>query len=170
MVGIGLGEQQLDRPNLLRLWQPTVQKQEEQASTETLLVQECQIDDMDGEALAFLQEQLRLAGALEVFATPIQMKKGRPGVLLTSLAPPELAQSLRSIWWQHSSSLGLREKLESRWVLPRQAITLNSPWGPVQAKQAQGRVKVEADELARLAREHGLGWAELRSALANHQP
>ena len=170
MVGIGLGEQQLDRPNLLRLWQPTVQKQEEQASTETLLVQECQIDDMDGEALAFLQEQLRLAGALEVFATPIQMKKGRPGVLLTILAPPELAQSLRSIWWQHSSSLGLREKLESRWVLPRQAITLNSPWGPVQAKQAQGRVKVEADELARLAREHGLGCAELRSALANHQP
>ncbi|NBQ19010.1 MAG: DUF111 family protein [Synechococcaceae bacterium WB5_2A_257] len=60
--------------------------------------------------------------------------------------------------------------MESRWVLPRQAITLNSPWGPVQAKQAQGRVKVEADELARLAREHGLGWAELRSALADHQP
>ena len=172
-VGIGLGHRSLDRPNLLRLWQPLKQDLSSQdlinqpeAASETLLVQQCQVDDMDGESIAFLQEQLRDAGALEVFSQSIQMKKGRPGVLITCLARPDLAKELRAIWWQHCSSLGLRERLEPRWVLSRESVCLDSPWGPVLAKQAQGRVKVEADELARLARAHGLSWHQLRAALA----
>jgi uncharacterized protein (TIGR00299 family) protein len=165
-IGIGLGQRRLDRPNLLRLWVPEPQPPAA-AGLETLLVQQCQIDDMDGESLAFLQEQLRACGALEVFAQPIQMKKGRPGVTLTCLAQPDLADKLRRVWWLHSSSLGLRENLEQRWVLPRQQTTIASPWGPVQAKLSgdQGRCKPEAEELARLAREHGLSWAELRARL-----
>ena len=124
---------------------------------------------MDAEALAFLQEQLRAAGALDVFVQPAGMNKGRSGLLLTALALPEQAASLRAIWWQHSSSLGLRENLEQRWVLPRQAVVMESPWGPVAAKAAwtgsRWRCKPEADALAQLAAEQGLSWAELRAAL-----
>ena len=134
-----------------------------------VVVQQCQIDDMDAEALAFLQEQLRAAGALEVFAQVLQMKKGRSGLLLTALALPEQAAALRKIWWQHSSSLGLRENLEQRWVLPRRPVQRSSPWGVVPAKAAwtgeRWRCKPEADALARLAAEQGLSWAELRAAL-----
>ena len=134
-----------------------------------VVVQQCQIDDMDSEALAFLQEQLRAAGALEVFAQPAGMKKGRQGLLLTALAMPEQAAVLRAIWWEHSSSLGLRENLEQRWVLPRRAVEMASPWGPVAAKAAwtgrRWRCKPEADALAQLAAEQGLSWAELRAAL-----
>ena len=134
-----------------------------------MVVQQCQIDDMDAEALAFLQEQLRAAGALEVFAQPVGMKKGRQGLLLTALALPEQAAALRAIWWEHSSSLGLRENLEQRWVLPRRAVVMDSPWGPVAAKAAwtgsRWRCKPEADALAQLAAEQGLSWAELRAAL-----
>ena len=141
---------------------------------ESLLQQQCQIDDMDAEALAFLQEQLRQAGALEVFAQPAQMKKGRTGVLLTCLAHPEQGDALRRIWWRHSSSLGLRETLQRRWRLPRCCGTLQTAWGPVRAKVADTgeglRCKPEADELARLALEHQLSWAELRAALAALPP
>ena len=168
-IGVGLGQRQLDRPNLLRLALPAVAAVDEPAERQTVLVQQCQIDDMDAEALAFLQEQLRAAGALDVFAQPAGMKKGRSGLLLTALALPEQAAALRAIWWQHSSSLGLRENLEQRWVLPRQAVVMESPWGPVAAKAAwtgsRWRCKPEADALAQLAAEQGLSWAELRAAL-----
>ena len=168
-IGVGLGQRQLDRPNLLRLALPAVAAVDEPAERQTVLVQQCQIDDMDAEGLAFLQEQLRAAGALDVFAQPAGMKKGRSGLLLTALALPEQAAALRAIWWQHSSSLGLRENLEQRWVLPRQAVVMESPWGPVAAKAAwtgsRWRCKPEADALAQLAAEQGLSWAELRAAL-----
>ena len=168
-IGVGLGQRQLDRPNLLRLALPVVAALDEPAERQTVLVQQCLIDDMDAEALAFLQEQLRAAGALEVFAQPVAMKKGRSGLLLTNLAMPEQAAALRAIWWEHSSSLGLRENLEQRWVLPRQAVVMESPWGPVAAKAAwtgsRWRCKPEADALAQLAAEQGLSWAELRAAL-----
>ena len=168
-IGVGLGQRQLDRPNLLRLCLPAAAASDEPAERQTVLVQQCQIDDMDAEALAFLQEQLRAAGALDVFAQPAGMKKGRSGLLLTALALPEQAAALRAIWWQHSSSLGLRENLEQRWVLPRQAVVMESPWGPVAAKAAwtgsRWRCKPEADALAQLAAEQGLSWAELRAAL-----
>ena len=171
-VGVGLGQRQLDRPNLLRLALPAVAAVDEPAQRQTVLVQQCQIDDMDAEGLAFLQEQLRAAGALDVFAQPVAMKKGRSGLLLTALALPEQAAALRAIWWEHSSSLGLRENLEQRWVLPRQAVVMESPWGPVAAKAAwtgsRWRCKPEADALAQLAAEQGLSWAELRAAL--HPP
>ena len=168
-VGVGLGQRQLDRPNLLRLALPAVAAVDEPAERQTVLVQQCQIDDMDAEGLAFLQEQLRAAGALDVFAQPAGMKKGRSGLLLTALALPEQAAALRAIWWQHSSSLGLRENFEQRWVLPRRAVVMDSPWGPVAAKAAWTgscwRCKPEADALAQLAAEQGLSWAELRAAL-----
>ena len=168
-VGVGLGQRQLDRPNLLRLCLPAAVAAGEPAERQTVVVQQCQIDDMDAEALAFLQEQLRAAGAVEVMAQPVGMKKGRSGLLLTALALPEQAAALRAIWWQHSSSLGLRENLEQRWVLPRRAVVMDSPWGPVAAKAAwtgsRWRCKPEADALAQLAAEQGLSWAELRAAL-----
>jgi len=168
-IGVGLGQRQLDRPNLLRLCLPAAAAIDEPAERQTVVVQQCQIDDMDAEALAFLQEQLRAAGAVEVMAQPVGMKKGRSGLLLTALALPEQAAALRAIWWEHSSSLGLRENLEQRWVLPRRAVVMDSPWGPVAAKAAwtgsRWRCKPEADALAKLAAEQGLSWAEVRAAL-----
>jgi len=172
-VGIGLGHRELDRPNLLRLWLPGAEGAVDDngwpARPEPVLLQQCQIDDMDGEALAFLQDALRSAGALDVFLQPLQMKKGRPGVLLSCLARPSQAPQLRQVWWRHSTTLGLREQLQDRWELPRQALELPSPWGPLRAKRHPGpdgpRVKVEADDLARLAREQGLGLRELRDRL-----
>jgi uncharacterized protein (DUF111 family) len=70
---------------------------------------------------------LREAGAKEVFSQPIAMKKGRTGQLLTVLVDPSAAAALRRVWWQHSSSLGVRESHQLRWVLPRVTSLRSSP-------------------------------------------
>ena len=175
-VGVGLGSRRLDRPNLLRLTlaacggsDPAQLEtvQQETVQLETVLVQQAQIDDATAEDLAFLAEELRQAGALEVFSQPIAMKKGRTAQLLTALVAPEQAEALRRVWWRHSSTLGLREHPQTRWVLPRRSRQLATPLGPVRLKQAQlpdgrWRSKPEHDDLAALARQHTLGIDQVR--------
>lgn len=143
----------------------------ETALPEILLEQQAQIDDATPEDLAFLAEELRRAGALEVFSQPLLMKKGRPGVLLTVLARPEQAEGLRRIWWRQGTSLGVREQLQQRWALPRSSLELATPLGPVRLKQVawaagERRSKPEFEDLAALARRHGLPLAQVRQIVA----
>ena len=177
-VGVGLGSRTLDRPNQLRLVlaEPTGWAHGGAAASEgdpaaphsePLLQQQAQLDDASAEDLAFLIEELRGAGAVEVFSQPVQMKKGRPGTLITVLAHPEQAQPLREIWWRLGSSLGVRESLQQRWVLPREIVSLDTPWGPVRIKRSRrpdGTLlcKPEMDDLVELARRHALAPAALR--------
>ena len=168
-LGIGLGTRELDRPNQLRL----LLAQTEVApgpALQTVVQQQAQIDDATPEDLAFLQEALREAGALEVFAQPVLMKKGRAGSLITALAWPEQAEALRAIWWRFGSSLGVREALQQRWALPRQIEEHQTPWGPVRFKTSTRpdgsvRRKPEFEDLVRLAEERQLPLDQLRQAL-----
>lgn len=169
-VGVGLGTRELDRPNLLRLVLANPLQDATGELEETLLQQQAQVDDATGEDLALLMEALRGAGALEVFAQPVLMKKGRPAQLITVLARPEQAPALRAIWWRQGSSIGVREQLQRRCSLPRQSLELDTPWGMVRAKRSQRPdgswlCKPEADDLARLAERHQLPIDRLRRAV-----
>ena len=177
-VGVGLGTRALDRPNLLRLTLADAPREAPQHEApqlevpqlETVLQQQAQIDDATPEDLAFLAEELRRAGALEVFSQPIAMKKGRSAQLLTALVHPEQAEALRHVWWRHSTTIGLREQLQSRWVLPRRSLELATPLGPVRLKQARlpdgrWRSKPEHDDLVALARQHTLGIDQVRAVV-----
>ena len=178
-VGVGLGSRQLDRPNLLRLTlaeapleAPREGPQLDTPQLETVLLQQAQIDDATPEDLAFLSEELRRAGALEVFSQAIAMKKGRSAQLLTALVAPEQAGALRQVWWRHGTTLGVREQAQSRWVLPRRSLELDTPLGPVRLKQARlpdgrWRSKPEHDDLVALARQHTLGIDQVR-AIVQH--
>jgi pyridinium-3,5-bisthiocarboxylic acid mononucleotide nickel chelatase len=176
---VGLGSRELDRPNLLRIVlaepleaDPHDARQASSPQLESLVVQQAQIDDATPEDLAVLLEALRLAGSLDVFSQPLQMKKGRTGWLVTALVPPgEPAGRLRQVWWQHSTSLGVREHGEQRWVLPRRMVTLDTPLGSVRLKQARlpdgrWRSKPEHDDLVALARRHGLALDQVRASLS----
>ncbi|QEY32051.1 nickel pincer cofactor biosynthesis protein LarC [Synechococcus sp. RSCCF101] len=175
-VGVGLGHRVLDRPNLVRLWlEGQMSESQDGALPETVLVQECQLDDADGEAVAHLQACLRRAGALDVVCQPVQMKKGRSGVLVQALARPDRAAALRRIWFRESTTLGLREVVQQRWTLPRRERTVQTRLGPVRIKEAErpgGRtLKPEHDDLTALAEASGLPLAEVRRiALAACQP
>ena len=171
-MGTGLGHRQLDRPNLLRLIRqhPQTPDASSQPRWQDLIVQEAWIDDVSAEALAWLIQQLRDAGALDVASSPLHMKKGRPGTAVTALVLPDQAADLRRIWWRESPTLGLRERRQGRWVLPRRGGLLTTPWGDLAAKQTMKPdgtqfVKPERDALQDLSRRAGLSpealWHEL---------
>ena len=169
-VGVGLGTRQLDRPNLLRLVlaDPLLSGQGE--LQETLLQQQAQLDDCSSEDLALLMEALRNAGALEVFHQPLLMKKGRPGHLVTVLAQPDQGTALRSVWWHYGSSIGVREQLQQRLSLPREILSIETPWGVVRVKRSRRPdgswlCKPEADDLAAMAARHQLPVERLRRAV-----
>ncbi len=171
-VGVGLGQRHLDRPNQLRLvlaeaHQSATAHSAEQPALRPLIVQQAQIDDATPEDLAHLAEQLRQAGAREVYSQPVAMKKGRLGTLLTALVEPALAPALRPLWWRHGTSLGLRERLEQRWELPRRLEQLATPLGPVRLKRRRRpdgseALKPEHDDLVALARRHDLPLDQVR--------
>lgn len=173
-VGVGLGSRELDRANLLRL---TLARPLGEAGAaggreggevrEALLQQQAQIDDATAEDLAYLAEALRRDGAVEVFSQPVAMKKGRTGTLMTALMPPELGPRLRRVWWRHGTTLGVREQLQDRWILPRQSETLATRLGPVRIKWAtlpdgRRRAKAEHADLVELAGRLGRSIEEVR--------
>jgi|TARA_B100001142_G_scaffold120185_1_gene122175 uncharacterized protein (DUF111 family) len=175
MVGIGLGHRELDRPNLVRLLLDTTDQQladqelRDIPRWQPLVVQEAWLDDATPEDLALLLERLREAGAVDVAAHPLVMKKGRSGHGVIALVEPDLAERLRQVWFNAGTSIGVRERLQGRWLLPRRIGLLNTPWGMLPAKQVKrpdGRctVKPEADDLELMSRRTGCSVAELRMA------
>jgi len=175
-VGVGLGSRSLDRPNLLRLVladaadQAPPGQHDHGPALQTVVVQEAQIDDASPEDLAFLADQLRQAGALDVFIQAITMKKGRVGQLLSVIAAPEQLPGLRQVWWRHSPTLGLREHHQQRWALQRRTQQCDTPLGPVRLKWAllpdgRWRSKIEHDDLSALACRHGLALAQVRDLM-----
>ncbi|MGE0713210.1 MAG: nickel pincer cofactor biosynthesis protein LarC [Planctomycetota bacterium] len=132
-------------------------------------VLEAHVDDQAPEQTAWLVERLREAGALDVYVTPIQAKKGRPAWLVTTLALPERAGPLEDVLLRESSSLGLRSRRETRRVLPREELTVETPYGPIRVKRAArpgGLVTVapEYEDCARAARERGATLGEVYRA------
>ena len=170
LVGIGLGHRELDRPNLVRLLLDS--NPEELADVprwQSLVVQEAWLDDATPEDLALLLERLREAGAVDVAAHPLVMKKGRSGHAVIALVEPDVAEQVRQVWFNAGTSIGVRERLQGRWLLPRRIGLLDTPWGMLPAKQVKrpdGRctVKPESDDLELMSRRTGCSVAELRTA------
>jgi uncharacterized protein (TIGR00299 family) protein len=103
-------------------------------SQEEIVSLECQVDDMNPEFIPELFSILLDAGALDVFSTPILMKKGRPGFALTTLCQPILVDSLSNLLFEHSSTLGVRQQNQKRSVLERIHQSIQTPWGECRIK------------------------------------
>lgn len=149
-VATGFGTRELpDRPNALRAMLLESETAAETAQGgDTCRVLECNVDDMSPELVGSLYEQLRAAGALDVFTTPVQMKKQRPGVLLTVLCSEEQRESLLEIIFTESTTFGVREYPVSRSTLQRELVPVETPYGPVHVKMGRwkGRVVTQAPE------------------------
>ena len=137
-IGHGAGRREfVEQPNLLRLFvgeahgAPTVGVGLE---NDQIWVLETNLDDVPAEVIGYCFEQLFEAGALDVFSTPIQMKKNRPGVLLSVLAPPDKVTALEDILFRETTTFGVRRHLTARHKLHRQAHTVDTPWGLVEGK------------------------------------
>ena len=149
-------------PNVVRLWigdSASGPARGEPLEVRQVAVLECQIDDMDPRFLAAEADALRSAGVRDVLLAPVQMKKGRPGVVLTVVCDPSHARELAARILARTTTLGVRERLETRWELPRAAGSVDTPWGPVRVKWilrgGQWEASAEADDLIRRSGEAG---------------
>ena len=97
---------------------------------------ETNVDDNSAEIDGYVMEKLLAAGALDVFFTPIQMKKNRPAVLISVLCRPADTQALEAILFRETSTLGVRRQPVERRCLERRSETVDTPFGPVRVKVA----------------------------------
>ena len=157
-VGYGAGSRDFtDTPNVLRV---VVGDTDDHAAAHVVAVVEAEIDDMNPQIFGVLMDLLLDAGALDVFYTPIQMKKNRPGTLLTVVAPPALRTRLTAIIFRESTTIGVRFREMHRECLDRDTIVVETPLGAVRFKVARRdgaimNASPEFDDCVRLASEHG---------------
>ena len=134
---------------------------QEGPAVEEIAVLEANLDDLSPQVVGYTTERLFAEGALDVFATTVQMKKGRPGTLLTVLATPQGEVRLRGILFEETSTLGVRSRREMRHVLARRHAAVNTQWGEVRIKIGSLRdvdvnVAPEYEDCRRIARERNL--------------
>jgi uncharacterized protein (TIGR00299 family) protein len=132
-IGYGAGSRDLKIPNLLRVWIGETAVKQEYEEDEIILM-ETNIDNMNPEILGYTSERLLERGALDVFMTPIFMKKNRPGTMLSILITPDKLDETISIIFAETHSLGIRFQRLERRKLPRELITVETSFGPVRVK------------------------------------
>ncbi len=153
-IGHGAGSRDTPgRPNVLRL---IVGEADGAAESERVLVLETEVDDTPPQILGVLVDRLLGAGALDVYYTPVQMKKGRPGVLITVLGPPARREALEEILFSETTTLGVRRQEWERTVLERESVPVVTAYGEVRVKVGRrgGRVynaQPELDDCQRVA-------------------
>jgi uncharacterized protein (DUF111 family) len=179
-IGYGAGDRDFaGSPNVLRL---LVGESNTEPSAERVVVLESEIDDMNPQLFGPLMERLHQAGALDVFYASVQMKKNRPGTLVTVVARPELREALSGLLFAETTTIGVRYHEMLRDCLEREVCSIATPVGPIRFKIARraGRVlnaSPEFEDCAKVAAEHGLpikdvqaiamkGWLDSQSSSA----
>ena len=158
-TGHGAGTRETEgRPNVLRL---LVGEETRGATVDRVLVLETEIDDASPQLLGPLLDQLLAAGAKDAFFTPVQMKKGRPGVLITVVAPPERRGAVEELLFRETTTLGVRHQEWDRTVLEREVSTVETDYGPIRVKIGRRGGTVynawpEFDDCQRAAAEKGV--------------
>ncbi len=162
-------------PNLLRAVRAVAHDRGSQQALVSIL--ETEVDDLNPEIFSYLHIIFSEHPAvLDYFTTPIQMKKNRPGILITLITHPYASEELSRLLIRETGSLGVRFRLQERIVVPRREDVLNTPWGPVRIKIAQTatgeiHIKPEYEDCARIARQEHLAlwtvYTKLNTILAN---
>jgi len=164
-VGCGAGDRELEIPNILRIIIGEDQGKDG-VITETLCLVETNIDDMNPEIYDHLVSLLFKNGALDVYLTPVMMKKNRPGTLINALCKLDEADKISTILFNETSTIGLRKTTVERISLPRSIITVQLTYGKVRVKKVslpgEGvRFSPEYDDCLALARASGVPLIEI---------
>ena len=165
-TGYGAGTRDfVDTPNVLRV---VIGDADATAGVHTVAVIEAEIDDMNPQIFGVLMERLLADGALDVFYTAIQMKKSRPGTLLTIVAPVPARERLTATVFRETTTIGVRYREMQRECLDRETVAVETPLGVVRFKLARRggdimNVSPEFEDCVRLASEHGKPIKEIQA-------
>jgi uncharacterized protein (TIGR00299 family) protein len=170
-IGYGAGTRDFpDRPNVVRiLVGESDAAAPDRARRERVTLLTFEIDDMNPQIYGVLLDALLAAGALDVYYTAVQMKKNRPGTLVTVVAPPERRAALCGLVFRETTTLGVRYHDVEREVLAREIVEVGTPWGPVPVKVARlgdavANAAPEFDACAALAGAHGVPVKDVQAA------
>lgn len=167
-IGHGAGTRDLkERANILRL---LVGTSGSPAGSDQVWLLETSLDDVSGEIIGYAKQMLLERGALDVYTTAIQMKKNRPGVLLSVLCPQEKLEEIETILFQETGTFGLRKQLVQRSIRFRDEMGLDSDWGEIKGKVGwrEGEpalFKPEFESCARIAREQRIPLRDVYRAV-----
>lgn len=159
-IGWGTGSKDLKIPNVLKVYYGDMQEK-----VEDFLVMETNIDDSTGEILGYVQEKLFEEGALDVFFTPIFMKKGRPAYRLTVACKRKDMLKLQNIIFRETTTIGIRYRFESRTELAREFVEIDTKYGKIKAKKVinngETYIYPEYENMKKLAKENNIPLKEL---------
>lgn len=160
-TGYGMGQKDFPAANCVR----AILGEDEELQEEIIELR-CNLDDMTPENIGFVTELLMQEGALDVYTISVQMKKNRPGILLTCMCWQEEKEKFLQLIFKHTTTLGVREYFCRRYGMHRSVETVQTKYGDVRVKHASGygseRRKAEYEDLARIARETGKSLEEIR--------
>ena len=163
-IGYGIGSKDFGRLNCVRAMIGDINE-----ARESVLEMTANIDDMTAEEIGFAMERLFDAGALDVFTTPIGMKKSRPGTMLHVLCRPARRELLAGAIFKYTTTLGIREQEMKRHVLSRKIREVETEYGTVRVKISSGygvkRRKIEYDDMAKIAKEKGIPLSEVKKSV-----
>jgi len=166
-VGYGAGTRSFeDTPNVLRV---LIGEDDASAPSHAVVVIEAEIDDMNPQIFGVVMDKLLAEGALDVFYTSVQMKKNRPGTLLSVIAPPAARGALTSILFRETTTIGVRYREMTRECLDREVRTVITPFGEVRFKIARRDGEIlnaspEFEDCVNLANRHGRPIKEIQAA------
>lgn len=167
-TGLGAGKRNYSTSGVLR----AMLIEEAGTDQDEILVIETNIDDCSGEAMGFVMEELLAAGALDVFYTPIYMKKNRPAYQLSVLCTPQLRQNMEALLFCHTTTIGLRVHKAQRTKLSRKILSLDTPWGMADVKCCQFQDELyfypENDSIRLLAKANHMSYTELYHEVKNY--
>ena len=167
-VSYGFGTKQFERPNCIRAFVELLHD-----SKDTIIELSCNLDDMTPEEIGYAVEQLVLSSALDVFTTPIMMKKQRPGTMLTVLCKVDDIDNVRDLIFKHTTSLGIRYHRCDRYILNRSTGDIDWEGNRIIFKTSSGfgvkRHKYEYDSLAAIAKQNDMSLLDLKRRLRNKE-
>ena len=167
-TGYGAGTRDFEElPNVLRLI--VGETADNAAQTDCICLLECNLDDVAGETVGHVIDELFDAGALEVFTTPIQMKHNRPAVKLSVISSPKDIRKIEQVIFEQGLTLGIRRQMMQRSKLSREYVTVRTEYGEIRIKTGRYRdavvsVKAEYADCAKAAKEHKVPLDKVRQA------
>lgn len=163
-VGLGGGSKDFKRPNMLRAMVGT------HGDTPANVIQlETTVDDMTGQEIGYLWDKVFEAGALDMYLTAIQMKKGRCGQRITVLTEDKHLDAVRSAIFRHSTTIGMLCRREERFIMDRTITQEETPFGTVRVKYSQGygaaKAKAEFEDLKAIANANHMSLNEVEAVV-----
>lgn len=166
-IGYGMGTKDFETANCVRAFIGAAENDAD--DTDSVVELSCNIDDMTAEELSFAADILLDSGALDVFTSPVVMKKGRLGSLLTVICKSEDKDKFVKLIFKHTSTIGIRESIHKRYVMNREICIAETEFGAVKIKNSSGygtkKSKFEYEDLARICRENNISLDKLKSLL-----